>query len=226
MVIYLKPWLGRRYKKMHGNYSKINFGATCSSYCQPDVYLINIFFTTLNFINMKKKLFNLSNGMHLEDAPLVYLHEEFKIINKKKLKNNWVWYSLQDLKDIVAEIENLDDENLQKEGDGVRLYYGIYNKRVCDYLTAIKKMPPNENRIYADHDGHNTVFFVPTYKIKGRDEKIDDINMADLAKLKEAYKNNLEIPVPKNITGGYNVGNICPPPPTGKPDCKGSGSQL
>lgn len=175
---------------------------------------------------MGKKLFNLSSGMYLEDAPLVYLHEHFKTHNKKGLKNNWVWFDKKILEDILAAIKELDDVKIMKEGDGVRLYYGIYNKQVCDYLTKIPKKGKDKDRNYSDHIGHNTVFFVPTYKVDGIGECIDNISPTDVIKLRKDYINEQEIPIPASFTGGFDVGHICPPPRSEDGDCTNSGSNL
>ena len=164
---------------------------------------------------MKKELFNLSKGRRLEDAPLVYLHEHFKKLNKKSktpLKNDWVWFSKEDIEAILEMIKKLDQPDLNKEGDGVRLYYGIYNKKVCNFLTKLPKTGKNIDRDYSDHDGHNTVFFVPTYKIDGEVECVDGISTASVTKIRKDYNADLEIPLPISFTGGFDVGNICPPP--------------
>ena len=164
---------------------------------------------------MQKKLFNLSTGIPLEDAPLVYLHEHFKKHNnpnRPHLQNNWVWYHKDDLNAIIDMIEKI------KDGDGVRIYYGIYNEEVCKYISTLT------GNDYTNHIGHNTVLFVPTYEGSGKDEHIDSISKESAGQLKKNYEAGVELPHP--AIGGYNVGNICPPPPTGKPDCKGSGSHL
>ena len=107
---------------------------------------------------------------------------------------------------------------------GEDAYRLIYNKRVCDYLTAIPKLPPNTGRNYSDHIGHNTVFFVPTYKIEGKGEHIDDICPETVEKFREAYGRNEELP--NSYAGGFNVGHICPPFTPPATDCDRSGSNL
>ena len=73
---------------------------------------------------------------------------------------------------------------------------------------------------------YNTVFFVPTYKIEGKVKQIDDISPGDVQKYRDNYNQNLEIELPINFTGGYNVGHICPPPKTPTGDCSNSGAVL
>ena len=171
---------------------------------------------------MENEQFDSPTGMRLDLPPLIYLHEHFKAYNKKSstpLKNNWVWYSKEDLKAILKLIEEIKDDDPNKEGDGVRLYYGIYNDKVCEYLTRI-----NKGNDYSNHKDHNTVFFVPTYKIEGEGEHIDDITPESVIKYQDDYNHNRDLP--KFFEGGYNVGNICPPPRTVGGDCSSSGSQL
>lgn len=159
----------------------------------------------------KKKL----TGMEMDAPALIYLHEQFKKNNtgSKKLKNNWVWYERKDLQRLIEMIDEIG-------GDGVRLYYGIYNKKVCDLLTAISK----PHRDYADHEGHNTVFFVRTTKGTAENEHIDDISTETVTKYREAYK--IDADLPKPFLPGFNVGHICPPPISPERDCSKSGSHL
>ncbi len=173
---------------------------------------------------MEKKLFDSPKGIHLDPPPLIYMHEHFKAHNIKcstPLENNWVWYSLEDLKSIVAEVEKLNDEALKKEGDGVRLYYGIYNKKVCEYLTRVV----NNGENYLNHLDHNSVFFVPTYKIEGEGEHIDNITPETAKEFRDNYCHDLDLP-DKLVEGGYNLGHICPPPKTEGGNCNGTGSVL
>ena len=183
-----------------------------------------------------------SKGMELKADPLVYLHEQFKNHNKKSstpLQNNWVWFSKEDLEAILAMIKKLDNPGLDKVGDGVRLYYGIYNSKVCEYLTQKSKNGPNP-RDFTNYNGHNTTFFVPTYKGKENDEHVDCITPENVARIKVNFENDREIslndakrkeeynsdlgtPVNEDVPGGFNVGNICPPPVG---DCGKSGSNL
>lgn len=172
---------------------------------------------------MGNKHLNLATGMQLEDGPLVYLHEHFKEFNDNNhpnLTNNWVWFSKKDLKAIRKGIKKIKKDDPKKNGDGVRIYYGIYNKRVCELLTRLSKEKPNTPRDYSDHVGHNTVLFVPTYEGTLEGEHIDCISQDSAGEYKEAYKRDEELP--HSFTGGFNVGNICPPP---KP-CPFSGSHL
>lgn len=172
---------------------------------------------------MGKKLFNLSSGMELGDAPLIYLHEEFKKHNKKNhepLKNNWVWFSKENLETIRKMIEEIDVDGKKIKGDGVRLYYGIYNQQVCDHLNKLPDPEDGTSRDYSDHKGHNTVFFVPTYKGAGQDEHIDGISPENVKKFRENYEQGQDLPEP--FMGGFDVGHICPPPK----DCDSSGSIL
>jgi len=64
---------------------------------------------------MAKKLFNPMGPMHLEVPSLVYMHEHFKRQNKSSLKNNWVWFSKEDLKKIIEGIGQIQkDDNTQR----------------------------------------------------------------------------------------------------------------
>jgi hypothetical protein len=169
---------------------------------------------------MEKELSDVPNNMPLDPAPLVYMHEHFKKINAKKLPNTWVWYKIEELEAIVAAIRALDDTATKKKGDGVRLYYGMYNDKVCDLLTRIA---PNQGD-FSSHLDHNTVFFVPTYEIAGGDKHIDDISPETVAKYRDDYENGRDLG--HKFGGGFNVGNICPPPPPSESDCSRSGSNL
>ena len=191
------------------------------------------------------ELSNLPNGMKLRADPLVYLHEHFKNHNKKSntpLQNNWVWFSKEDLEAILEMIKKLDNPATEQVGDGVRLYYGIYNKRVCEYLNQLSANEPNP-RDFTNYEGHNTTFFVPTYKGAEKDEHLDAITTQSVAKIKNDYANDASIDVitsrmkgnvenimqnsdEKDFEGGYNVGNICPPPLNPGGHCKTSGSNL
>ena len=164
---------------------------------------------------MAKELFNLMHGRSMEPAPLVYLHEHFKN-HKRSLKNNWVWFSKEDIESIYKSIKQIKIEDPAKDGDGVRLYYGIYNQRVCEYL---KKLTGSD---YSDHKDHNTTFFVPTYSGKTEDEHIDCITKADAVRMKDDYDHDRALSDPKLNVDGYDVGTICPPPAI----CDGSGSHL
>jgi hypothetical protein len=116
---------------------------------------------------------------------------------------------------------NIDDgKSVTKKGDGVRLYYGMYNDKVCDLLTRIA---PNQGD-FSSHLDHNTVFFVPTYEIAGGDKHIDDISPETVAKYRDDYENGRDLG--HKFGGGFNVGNICPPPPPSEIDCSRSGSNL
>ena len=159
---------------------------------------------------MEKKEIDLSPGMQLNPPPLVYLHEHFKEKNlpgsPTYLQNNWVWYRTEDLQNIIKMIEKIN-------GDGVRLYYGIYNKQVCDYLNK-----QNIGTDYSNHVDHNTVFFVPTIEGSAKDEHIDDITPKTVEEYREKYHRNEDLPE-KKFEGGYNVGHICPPPKTSTGEC-------
>lgn len=159
---------------------------------------------------MENETFDLSPGMRLDPPPLIYLHEHFKKLNQNgcpPLENNWVWYSKEDLKAIVEMILEI------KDGDGVRLYYGIYNDKVCEYLKR-----QNNGTDYSEHENRNTVFFVPTYKGASKDEHIDNIAPETRKEYRENYINNLGLPE-TIFEGGYNVGHICPPPKTTTGEC-------
>jgi hypothetical protein len=158
--------------------------------------------------------------MHLEEQPLVYLHEHFKKQKISALKNNWVWYSKEDLQNVIKAIEQIEKDEPEKKGDGVRLYMAIYNNRLCDFLTAISTTNPKTD--YIDHEGHNTIFILPTYEGSNKDEHIDCISKANVIKYKKEYDNDHPIPVPHPWTGGFDVGTICPPPT----DCSGQGSNF
>lgn len=162
-------------------------------------------------------------GQKLPDAPLVYMHEHFKKLNHSNLKNGWAWYSITDLQNIIDMIEQIQKDDPSKTGDGVRLYHGAYNDKVCDY---IGKIPDSTGKptSYKDHEGHNTVFFVPTYKGSNVGEHVDVITPESAAAQRTNYQNNIDLPNP--LTGGLDVGDICPPPPPGSPDCSKSGSNL
>lgn len=170
---------------------------------------------------MENEQLDQPTGMALNPPPLVYLHEHFKknnIAGSNNLKNNWVWYSTKDLQEIIKMIEAI-------KGDGVRLYYGIYNDKVCDFLTKVsKKKDQNNYRDYGDHQGHNTVFFVPTYGGNLDDEHIDNISLETVKEFRDNYEKGLDLPEP--LVGGFNVGNICPPPFPPGGNCDHSGSNL
>ena len=198
------------------NISAKNLNATCSNEYISDVYLLNILFTTLNFIKMEKKEIDLSPGMPLNPPPLIYLHEYFKeknLAGPNHLENNWVWYSNEDLKNIADMIAQIKKGDPNKNGDGVRLYYGIYNDKVCEYL---KKQ--NNGTDYSEYENRNTVFFVPTYEGASKDEHIDDITPKTLEEWREKYIKKEDLPE-NMIEGGYNVGHICPPPKTPTGEC-------
>lgn len=172
---------------------------------------------------MKKKLLNLMDSKHLEDEPLVYMHEHFKNQNHSSLKNNWVWFSKEDLEKIIGGIEQIQKDETSKKGDGVRIYYGVYNKRVCDYLDELNKSDSHPRKGgYKDHEGRNTVFFVPTYQGKNDSEHIDCITVASAAAARDDYKHDRPIPAPPPFTGGYDVGTICPPLTPPNTSCSGS----
>ncbi|MBS1497461.1 MAG: hypothetical protein JSU03_01010 [Bacteroidetes bacterium] len=155
-----------------------------------------------------------SKGRTLKHQALVYMHEEFKAKNKS-FKNNWVWYSRSDIQNILNAIDNLP------AGDGVRLYHGVYDKAVCDYLNTL-----TSTQDYNNHIGHNTVFFVPTYKGSEADEHIDNISAAE-ADMDRADRNAGK-PIPQSFDGGegYNLGTICPPPTPPKTECGKKGNNL
>jgi hypothetical protein len=165
---------------------------------------------------MEKKEFDLSPGMRLDPPPLIYLHEHFKknnIPGPTLLKNNWVWYSESDIKAISEMIEQIKKDDPNKKGDGVRLYYGIYNEKVCEFLNK-----HNNGTNYSEHKNHNTVFFVPTYEGASKDEHIDDIDPNTVKEYRDKYNKNEDLPE-NMFEGGYNVGHICPPPKTTTEEC-------
>lgn len=172
---------------------------------------------------MSKKLFNLMGSKHLEPPPLVYLHEHFKKQNLASLKNNWVWFSKEDLQKIIEGIDQIQKDESTKKGDGVRIYYGVYNDKVCEYLDELTKNDKDRRKGgYQDLEGRNTVFFVPTYLGKDESEHVDCITQGSVAKSRDDYQHNRKIPVPHPITGGYDVGTICPPPTPPNTRCSGS----
>lgn len=156
--------------------------------------------------------------MHLTEEPLVYLHEHYKKNKGSVLKNNWVWYSKEDLRDMITAIEQIE------KGDGVRLYLAIYNNRVCDFLTAVSKNDPDptKHKDYSDHEGYNTIFILPTYEGSTKEEHVDCISKANVIKYQKEYESDHPIPVPHPWTGGFDVGTICPPPS----NCSGTGSNF
>jgi hypothetical protein len=163
---------------------------------------------------MEKKLFNLF-GMSLPPEPLVYLHEYFKE-QDYGLPNNWVWFSRQDLQNILNSIDALTSG--ANTGDGVRLYHGVYNQQLCDYLDHA-----NPGTSYQDHLDQSTVFFVPTYR-SAHAEHIDNISQADAARIRADYENGVDLPIP--WAGGFDVGTICPPYTPPATSCARSGSNL
>lgn len=160
-------------------------------------------------------------GLQMEAQALVYMHEHFKK-NGSNLKNRWVWYD----KAFFKEISDYLQKNAQI--DGVRIYYGIYNRRVCEYLEHVKQGSQGPQPNYMEYVDHNSAFFVPTYG-KHRTEEGSDaeqetsedgIPTTDIARFRKHYQNNDPIPLP--AIGGFNAGHICPPPRK----CGNSGSKL
>ena len=155
---------------------------------------------------MATELLNLVDGKPIINEACVYLHEHFKK-NKSKMNNGWVWYSTDDLQAILKSIGELTSGS--RKGDGVRLYYGVYDKHVCKHINK------------ADHLDYNTVFFVPTYSEVDKGEHIDFMTEKEVTDARKKYET--DTPLPEKLVQGYNVGTICPPPNTG---CRNSGSRL
>jgi hypothetical protein len=145
-------------------------------------------------------------GRKISKKEVVRLVKKFK---KSGEKNNTkaVWFSLANIQEIVALIENLNDPASGKTGDGVRLYYGRYP----DYVSENSK------------GNRNTVLFVPTYSKDGGSTHHDYISAEEVKKLSEEIGDpddpKTEV-MARSMEGegeeGYNHGDLCPS------DCDGA----
>lgn len=137
-------------------------------------------------------------GKKVSKKEVVRLVKKFK---KSGEKNNTksVWFSLNDMQEVVQLITNLSNPSSGKTGDGVRLYFGRYPQNASD--------PARRDR--------NTIVFVPTYKVNGDNTHHDFISPDEVNRL------SAEIGDPDSGTEdallamdggeeGYNHADLCP----------------
>ena len=100
-----------------------------------------------------------------------------------------IWFSLIDLIKVIGQVTSLDNPDLKKEGDGVRIY-----------LAKTTKKHPKPER--------NTIVFVPTYNLNNGSIHYDFLSAEEVGNLSQ------EIGDPDDGVGfntaGYDHGELCP----------------
>ncbi len=143
-------------------------------------------------------------GKKISKKEVVRLVKKFKKSGEKH-NTKAVWFSLDEMREVIKLIENLNDPANGKTGDGVRLYYGRYP----DYVSEMSK------------GNRNTILFVPTYSKDGGSTHHDYISAEEVKKLSEEIGDPDD---PKTATDpmgdeggeeGFNHGSLCPVECTG-----------
>ena len=149
------------------------------------------------------------NGV-IPNHEAIELIDEYKrrVGTNTKTKSRSVWFSLQELEEIVEEIKRINQRDKTKFGNGVRVYFAKYKGSEYENVDT-----PHGKKNY---NGKRTVVIIPTYTI-GLSGTIfyDDISREDLLiSLIEQKKNAKQI----NFMTAYNHGELCPP----ETGCEGS----
>lgn len=144
-------------------------------------------------------------GQKISKKEVVRLVKKFKKSGEKH-NTKAVWFSLNDMQEIIKLIENLNDPASGKTGDGVRLYYGRYP----DYVSEMAK------------GNKNTILFVPTFSKDGDNTHHDYISAEEVKKLSEEIgdPDDPQTEVLRTVMDdkeeeGFNHGSLCPTECTG-----------
>lgn len=138
-------------------------------------------------------------GGKISKKEVVRLLKKFKKSGEKH-NTKAVWFSLDEIREVIKLIENLNDSAKGKTGDGVRLYYGRYP----DYASDSSK------------GNKNTILFVPTYSKDGDGIHHDYISAEEVKKLSEEIgdpdsgNEELNFSMEEGGEEGFNHGSMCP----------------
>lgn len=111
-------------------------------------------------------------------------------------KSRFVWFSKNDLLEIIGIIDSIKEENRDREGDGVRIYLAKYPNRGFGNIKG------------KDYNNRRTLVFVPTYHLQNK----EDIHY-DFIDPEEVRNISASIDKADFLfdATGYNHGELCPP---------------